>query len=267
MEAKAIDYIRTKTEMIPDIGIILGSGLGDFADTLQDPVVIPYGEIPGFHVSTVKGHSGQLIFGTLGNKKVVAMKGRIHYYEGISVDQVVFPMKVLCELGVENFIITNASGGVNKNYKPGDLMIITDHINFGGVNPLIGPNDDKVGPRFPDMTYVYTPELQDLAASVGEKLNIPLQKGVYIYMTGPTYETPAEIRMARTMGADAVGMSTVPEAIIASHRKRKILGISCITNMAAGILDEPLKHEDVVEVSSRIKSDFIKLIQEIIQEM
>lgn len=264
---KSIEYIKSKIKVLPDIAIILGSGLGNFADHISDQVVINYSEIPGFPISTVKGHDGKLIFGFVNGKNVVAMKGRIHFYEGLGIDKVVYPIQVLCELKIKSLIVTNACGGVNTSFRPGDLMIIGDHINFTGQNPLIGPNDEKKGPRFLDMTYTYDPDLKKLAHKVAEQLEIKLQEGVYMWFTGPVYETPAEIKLARAVGADAVGMSTVPEVIVAHHRNVKILGISCITNMAAGILDQPLNHEEVMEVSSQIESTFQTLVSKIIGEM
>lgn len=267
MTKRAIDYIKNRINIRPEIGIVLGSGLGDFANTIKNAIIIPYNEIPGFTESTVKGHSGELIFGTVKNKSIVVMKGRIHFYEGIPISEVVFPIKVICDLGIETLIITNASGGVNKSFKPGDLMLITDHINFNGRNPLIGTNDDTIGPRFLDQTYAYDPKLMNLVRKTANKLEIELREGVYIYFTGPTYETPAEVKMARILGADAVGMSTVPEVIVANHRGKKVIGISCITNMAAGILDQPLNHEEVVETGKLVKDKFVKLIEGIIQEL
>ena len=261
---KTIEYLNKQTDLRPEIGIILGSGLGDFAETIENAVSIPYKDIPGFKQSTVQGHSGELIFGTLAGKNIVAMKGRIHFYEGVDMADVVFPTKILCELGIKTLIVTNAAGGVNEGFEPGDLMIITDHINFNGKNPLIGPNEGK-GERFPDMSYAYDPKLAALANSTAEALKIKHQSGVYMYMTGPSYETPAEVRMARILGADAVGMSTVPEVIIANHRGVKVIGISCITNMAAGILDQPLEHEEVIEISARVADDFKALVTKTIE--
>ncbi|MDD7362918.1 MAG: purine-nucleoside phosphorylase [Peptoniphilus sp.] len=263
---QTINYIRTKTDLKPEIGIILGSGLGDFADTVEDAVRIPYGEIPGFNQSTVQGHSGELIFGIVKGKKIVAMKGRIHFYEGFDIKEVVFPVKVLCDLGIDKLIVTNAAGGVNKSFNPGELMFISDHINFNGKNPLIGPNED-VGDRFPDMSYAYDPALLEEVQKIAERLDIAHRTGVYMYMTGPSYETPAEIRMAGILGADAVGMSTVPEVIVANHRHVKVVGISCITNMAAGILDQPLEHEEVLTISQKVSEDFKKLVASIIEEI
>ena len=261
---KTIEYLNKQTDLRPEIGIILGSGLGDFAETIENAVSIPYKDIPGFKQSTVQGHSGELIFGTLAGKNIVAMKGRIHFYEGVDMADAVFPTKILCELGIKTLIVTNAAGGVNEGFEPGDLMIITDHINFNGKNPLIGPNDGK-GECFPDMSYAYDPKLAALVKSTAEALKIKHQSGVYMYMTGPSYETPAEVRMARILGADAVGMSTVPEVIIANHRGVKVIGISCITNMAAGILDQPLEHEEVIEISARVADDFKALVTKTIE--
>lgn len=264
---KTIKYIREKINFDPEIGIVLGSGLGDFADSIEDKVEIAYKDIPGFPVSTVKGHDGKLIFGKINSKKVCLMKGRIHFYEGYEMADVVYPIKVLADLGVKTLILTNAAGGVNTDFEPADLMIIRDHINLMGKNPLIGPNDDEIGARFPDMTDLYTPELVDIAENSAKKLGIDIRKGVYMYFTGPSYETAAEVRMARILGADAVGMSTVPEAIVARHRGLKILGISTITNMSTGILDTPLDHTEVVEVGKVVAGKFKELLNEIIEEI
>lgn len=263
----SIKYIREKISVEPEIGIVLGSGLGDFADSIENKIEISYKDIPGFPVSTVKGHDGKLIFGKINSKNVCVMKGRIHFYEGYEISDVVYPIKVLADLGIKTLILTNAAGGVNVDFKPADLMIITDHINLMGKNPLIGPNDDTIGPRFPDMTDLYIPELVNIAENSAKKLGINIRKGVYIYFTGPSYETAAEVRMARILGADAVGMSTVPEAIIARHRGLKILGISTITNMGTGILDTPLNHAEVVEVGKEVAGKFKELLKEIIEEI
>ncbi|NMW84773.1 purine-nucleoside phosphorylase [Peptoniphilus sp. AGMB00490] len=263
----SIKYIKERISLEPEIGIVLGSGLGDFADSIENKIEIPYKDIPGFPVSTVKGHDGKLIFGKIKSKNVCVMKGRIHFYEGYEISDVVYPIKVLADLGIKTLILTNAAGGVNMDFKPADLMIITDHINLMGKNPLIGPNDDAIGPRFPDMTDLYTPELVNIAENSAKKLGINIRKGVYMYFTGPTYETAAEVKMARTLGADAVGMSTVPEAIIARHRGLKILGISTITNMSTGILDTPLDHAEVVEVGKEVAGKFKELLKEIIEEI
>ena len=260
-------YIKTKTDAIPTIGLILGSGLGVLADEIENPVKIKYNEIPNFPVSTVEGHEGQLVIGNLQGKTVVAMQGRFHYYEGYSMEMITFPVRVMKALGVETIFVTNAAGGANKDFKPGDLMIITDHINLSGNNPLIGPNDNRIGTRFPDMSEAYTKEYVELAKKCADKLNIKVQEGVYAFFSGPTYETPAEVRMARILGADAVGMSTAPEVIVASHSKLKVVGISCITNMAAGILDQPLNHEEVIETTQKVKEEFLALVKTIVSEL
>ena len=261
---ESIDYIKGKIKRKPTVGLILGSGLGDLGERIESSTIIDYKDIPNFPISTVKGHKGQLIIGQLGGKDIVAMQGRFHYYEGYPLDQVVFPIRVIIGLGIENLIVTNAAGGVNESFKPGDLMIINDHINFTGQNPLIGENFEELGPRFVDMTLAYDRDLITLSKDVARRLNIPLREGVYMWFTGPTYETPAEIRLARALGASAVGMSTVPEVIVAAHEGVKVLGISCITNMAAGILGKPLKHEEVIETSLMAKDKFEKLIIEIL---
>lgn len=261
------DYILSKLNKLPKVGLVLGSGLGTLAEKIENPIIIKYEDIPNFPRSTVEGHAGQLVIGDLGNKTVVAMQGRFHYYEGYSMKDVTFPIRVLIRLGIECLIVTNAAGGVNMNFTPGDLMIIKDHINFTGQNPLIGENLNQLGPRFVDMSKAYNAEYINIAKKSGEKLGIDLKEGVYMWFTGPTYETPAEVKLARILGADAVGMSTVPEVIIANHEGIKVLGISCITNMAAGILDQPLNHEEVVETSMRVKDVFEKLIVEILYEI
>ena len=260
-------YIKSKTDINPQIGLILGSGLGVLGDEVENPTTIKYNEIPNFPVSTVEGHAGQLVIGTLEGKDVVVMQGRFHYYEGYPMQDVTFPVRVMKALGVETIIVTNAAGGSNKSFTPGDLMIITDHINFGGNNPLIGPNENRLGVRFPDMSKAYTPELITLAKKTASELGINVKEGVYMFLTGPTYETPAEIRMAQMLGADAVGMSTVPEVIVASHSGLKVLGISCITNMAAGILDQPLNHKEVIETTQKVQSEFLSLVKTTIKNM
>ncbi|MCC3869861.1 purine-nucleoside phosphorylase [Terrisporobacter mayombei] len=264
---ESVDYINSKTEIKPNIGLILGSGLGVLADEIENPIKIKYDEIPNFPVSTVEGHAGQLVIGNLQGKTVVAMQGRFHYYEGYSMEMITFPVRVMKELGAETIFVTNAAGGANKDYKPGDLMIITDHINLSGNNPLIGPNDNRIGTRFPDMSVAYTKEYAELAKKCADKLNIKVQEGVYAFFSGPTYETPAEVRMARILGADAVGMSTAPEVIVASHSKLKVVGISCITNMAAGILDQPLNHEEVIETTQKVQGEFLALVKTIVSEL
>ena len=263
----ASDFIKGKIgDFKPEIGIILGSGLGELADEYCD-IAIPYAEIPGFEASTVSGHKSRLVFANINGKKVVMMQGRFHFYEGHSIQKVVFPVKVMKKLGVKTLIVTNAAGGVNPDFKPADLMIITDHINHMGVNPLIGPNDSDMGERFPDMSEVYTKKYVKLAEDIGEKLGIKLQKGVYIALTGPSYETPAEVRMARIIGADAVGMSTVPEAITASWAGMNVIGLSCICNSAAGVSTVGLSHADVIKAAGEAKDKFIKLVKEIIKEI
>ncbi len=261
----SIKYIEEKITEKPEVGLILGSGLGDLADEIENPVKIKYEDIPDFPVSTVEGHAGQLVFGKLSGKSVVAMQGRFHFYEGYDISDVVYPVKALIKLGIKTLIVTNAAGGVNTRYEPGDLMIINDHLNLAGQNPLIGKNIEEEGPRFPDMTNAYTPKYIELAKKVGKDLGLDLKEGVYTWMSGPTYETPAEVRMIRNLGGDAAGMSTVPEVIVAKHQGIDVLGISCITNMAAGVLDEPLRHEDVVETSQRVKTEFQGLIKNILK--
>lgn len=261
---ETVKFIKSKTEIIPNIGLILGSGLGSLADRIENPVIIKYEEIPNFPISTVEGHAGQLVIGELAGNTVVAMQGRFHFYEGYPLEDVTFPIRTMIGLGIESMIVTNAAGGANLEYKPGDLMIIQDHINFTGQNPLMGKNLDELGPRFLDMTWAYNRDYIQIAKDCAEKLNLNLKEGIYMWLTGPTYETPAEVRMARALGADAVGMSTVPEVIVANHEGIKVLGISCITNMASGILDQPLNHDEVVETSMKVKEDFEKLLIEVI---
>ncbi|MCM3707753.1 MULTISPECIES: purine-nucleoside phosphorylase [Cytobacillus] len=262
----AAEFLKSKYTGQAKIGLILGSGLGVLADEIEEPVKIPYNEIPDFPISTVEGHAGQLVFGRLNGIEVVAMQGRFHYYEGYSFDKVTFPVRVMHEMGVEKLIVTNAAGGVNESYSPGDLMLISDHINNMGSNPLIGPNDSRMGPRFPDMSEAYSKEMRKLAREIANRLNLKIQEGVYVGNTGPTYETPAEVRMLRIMGGDAVGMSTVPEVIVAQHSGMKVLGISCISNMAAGILDQPLNHEEVIETTEKVKADFLLYVKAIVKE-
>jgi purine-nucleoside phosphorylase len=260
-------YIAGKTDIKPEIGLILGSGLGVLADEIETPVTIPYGEIPHFPVSTVEGHKGQLVIGRLEGKSVCAMQGRFHYYEGHGLDEVTFPVRVMKAIGADKIIVTNAAGGINESYKAGDLMLIRDHINLTGRNPLIGPNDEGMGVRFPDMSDAYCPDLRALALEVAQQNGIKLQEGVYVGMLGPSYETPAEIRMLRTLGGDAVGMSTVPEVIVARHAGIRVLGISCISNMAAGILPQPLSHDEVMETAEKVKHTFLTLVKAVIQKV
>lgn len=264
---ESVIYIKSKINIIPSVGIILGSGLGEMADTLEDMVVIKYSEVPNLPESTVKGHKGQFVFGKLQGKDVVIMQGRFHYYEGNKMEDIVLPVYIMKYLGVETLVVTNAAGGVNMSFKPGDLMLIKDHVNLAFNNPLMGKNDENIGVRFPDMSSAYDKELINLAKSAAETLKIQVQEGTYFMFTGPTYETPAEIKMTRILGGDAVGMSTVPEVIAARHCGIKVLGISCITNMAAGILNQGLNHEEVIEVSNRVKDKFISLINEFVRKL
>ncbi|MBA9026826.1 purine-nucleoside phosphorylase [Peribacillus huizhouensis] len=264
---EAREFILSKTDYRPAIGMILGSGLGNLADEIENPFKIPYSEIPHFAKSEAIGHANELVIGELKGKTVVAMKGRFHYYEGYTLDEVTFPVRVMKALGVEKLLITNACGAINTSFQPGDLMLITDHLNLVANNPLIGPNNDELGTRFPDVSEVYNKELRNSVLEVAKEQNITLQQGVYAWWSGPAYETPAEIRMIRTLGADAVGMSTVPEALVAIHGNMKVLGISCLTNMACGILDQPLSHDEVIEVAAMVKEKFIKLVKETIARM
>ena len=266
MFTEAIDYIKSKGITEPKVGLILGSGLGDLADEIEESIQLDYSDIPNFPVSTVEGHDGKLVYGTLAGKKVIALKGRFHYYEGYDLDKVTFPVRIFKELGVESVIITNAAGGVNESFNPGDLMIITDHLNFTGSNPLIGQNISEHGPRFVDMTETYSQRGQQLLKDIAKDNDFPIKEGVYTWFTGPTYETPAEIKATRVMGGDAVGMSTVPEAIVAKHCGLEVFGISCITNLAA-VMQAELNHEEVVEVSNKVKPRFKLLITELINQI
>ncbi|HJF30650.1 MAG TPA: purine-nucleoside phosphorylase [Sporosarcina psychrophila] len=265
LEAKS--YILSKTNTIPEIGIILGSGLGGLADEIENGVVIPYEDIPFFSKSDAVGHANELVIGNLEGKTVVAMKGRYHFYEGYSLDEVTFPVRVMKALGIEKLIITNACGAVNTDFNPGELMLITDHLNLVGINPLIGKNNDDLGTRFPDVSEVYNREMRNTALQVARESDITLREGIYGWWSGPVYETPAEIRMIRILGADAVGMSTVPEAVVAIHSGIKVLGISCLTNMACGILDEPLSHKDVIEVAAKSRNSFVHLIKNVLKRI
>jgi purine-nucleoside phosphorylase len=262
-----VNYIRNIIkDFKPEIGIILGSGLGDFADNFKS-TIIPYSEIPGFEKSHVQGHKGQLVFAEVEGKKVVMMQGRYHFYEGYNMQTVTYPVKVMKKLGVKTLIVTNAAGAVNKAFIPGELMLITDHINFMGTNPLIGKNDDTLGTRFPDMSEVYSKALIDKAEKAAQKLGIKYQKGVYVSTTGPSYETPAEIKMFGLLGGSAVGMSTVPEAIVANYCGMKVLGISCLTNYAAGVTDNPLNHQEVIDTANRVKDSFKNLLLEVLKQI
>ena len=250
-----------------DVAVVLGSGLGDYVDALDNAKYIEYKDIPHFPVSTVSGHKGRWYTGTLQGKRVCMMQGRFHAYEGYDLLDVTMPIRVMQKLGVKTVILTNAAGGVNLDFHAGDLMLINDFINLSGKNPLTGPNLDEYGARFPDMTYSLDRELQALTLATAGKLGVPLQQGVYCWLNGPTYETPAEIRMTRTLGADAVGMSTVPEIIVARHGDMRVLGISCITNMAAGVLDQPLNHEEVMAMGEKVKGTFRALLDGVIERL
>ncbi|AOM82740.1 purine-nucleoside phosphorylase [Salisediminibacterium beveridgei] len=264
---QAKKFIESKLTIKPEIGLILGSGLGVLADEIEAPLVIPYHEIPGFPASTVSGHKGQLVIGELQGKRVVAMQGRFHFYEGYDMQLVTLPVRVMRAIGVEKLIVTNAAGGINESYNPGDLMIIEDHLNMFGTNPLIGPNLDETGVRFPDMSQAYTKAYLNLAHEVANDIGLTVRQGVYVGNTGPVYETPAEVRMLRSLGGDAVGMSTVPEVIAARHSGMEVLGISCISNMAAGILDQPLTHDEVIETTERVRFDFLTFVKEIVKRL
>ncbi|WP_252313303.1 purine-nucleoside phosphorylase [Sinobaca sp. H24] len=262
---KASSAIQSFTTIQPEIGLILGSGLGILADEIEEAVVIPYEKIPGFPVSTVEGHAGELVIGKLEGVAVAAMKGRFHYYEGYSMQEVTFPVRVMHSLGIKALFVTNAAGGINESFKAGNLMRIKDHINQMGANPLIGKNEESFGTRFPDMSNAYSEKLAHIANKAAKELEIDLQEGVYAANTGPCYETPAEIKMLRILGADAVGMSTVPEVIAAAHSSIQVLGISCISNMAAGILDQPLSHDEVMETTTAVRAEFLSLMKNIVK--
>ena len=259
------ESILQKTNFKPEVAVILGSGLGEYASKIKIEQIIPYTEIEGFPVSTVVGHKGQFVFGYVKEVPVVIMQGRVHYYEGYPMSDVVLPTRLMGLLGAKKIILTNAAGGVNYNFKPGDFMLITDHITTAIPNPLIGPNIEELGTRFPDMSEVYAVELREKVEKAAEKLQIPLQEGVYMQFTGPSYETPAEIRMCRTWGGDAAGMSTACEAVAANHMGMKVCGISCITNLAAGMSKEKLNHKEVQETADRVSKQFKQLVTEVIR--
>ena len=265
--AEAVTAIEGKGALRPRVGIILGSGLGAVADAVSDPVAIPYGEIPNWPPATAIGHAGRLVIGMLEGTPVAVMQGRVHFYEGYGMQEVMFPTRVLGELGIGTLIVTNASGGVNIGYRPGDLVAIYDHINFMGTNPLIGPNEEKWGPRFPDMTYAYDQEYLELMEQAAREEGISLHKGVYMAFTGPCYETPAEIRMVRAMGADVVGMSTVPEVIAANHMSIRTAAVSCVSNFAAGIKAEKLHHQEVLDGMARTADSLARLIRAFLRAM
>jgi purine-nucleoside phosphorylase len=264
---EAAAAVRGICGRLPDTAIVLGSGLGDFADTLQDPVATDYAALPHWPASNVVGHAGRLVVGNVGQKRIAALSGRAHFYEGHDLSTVVFATRVMGRLGVKQIILTNAAGGINTGFVPGALMIIDDHINMLGSNPLVGPNDERFGSRFPDMSVVYSDRLRAVADEAARVRRIAVNHGVYVAVHGPSYETPAEIRFFRTIGADAVGMSTVPEAIAARHMGIDVLGISCITNMAAGVLPQPLVHEEVVETAHRVRGTFISLLEGVIERL
>ena len=258
---EAVAYIRSQTRLEPRSGVVLGSGLGAFADELDDAVPIPYASIPGWPASTAVGHAGKLFFGRLDGVPVAVMAGRSHLYEGYTPAQVTMGVRVLRALGADTMVFTNAAGGVNLNYKPGSLVLITDHINLQGSNPLSGPNDDSIGPRFLDLSEAYPAALRHTAQQVAAELGIPLSEGIYAALAGPTYETPAEIRYLRTIGADLVGMSTVPEVIVANYLRMRVLAISCVTNMAAGILPQKINHEEVLETGLKVRDTLVRFLK------
>jgi purine-nucleoside phosphorylase len=260
----AASLILSKTSLRPRIALVLGSGLGAFADEFQTPTKIPYSEIPHFPRSTAIGHAGQLVVGKVGEIPVAGLKGRVHLYEGYSAKEVAFPIRVLARMGAKAVILTNAAGGIKREFVEGQLVVIKDHINLQGVSPLSGPNDERFGPRFPDMTVAYDRRFREMAVGQGNRNHIGLYEGVYAALPGPSYETPAEIRYLRSIGADLVGMSTVPEVIAARHSGMRVLGISCVTNAAAGILDQPLDHKEVLEIAERVKGQFIALLKTVI---
>ena len=264
---EAAAAVRARCATLPETAIVLGSGLGDFADTLLDSIATPYEDLPHWPAAKVTGHTGRLVVGSVAGRRVAALAGRAHFYEGYDLGTVVFATRVMGRLGVKRMILTNAAGGINTAFAQGALMVIDDHINLLGSNPLIGPNDERFGPRFPDMTEVYSAALRRVADEAGRTKGVPLTHGVYIAAHGPSYETPAEIRFYRLIGGDAVGMSTVPEAIAARQMGMEVLGISCITNMAAGVLPGPLAHDHVMETARRVRGSFIALLEGIIEKL
>jgi len=263
----AVSLLKSKSPLAPRIGIILGSGLGSVVDAVAAEVNIPFGEIPNAPSSSVAGHSGRFVIGRSDGIPVAIMQGRVHYYEGYSMEEVLFLPRVLARLGIETLIVTNAAGGVNTSFSAGDLMLISDHINLFGVNPLRGRNHDELGPRFPDMSFAYPAELREIARRVAAAEGIAVKEGVYMGLSGPTYETPAEIRMFRALGADAVGMSTVPEVCAMSHMGVRVLGISCITNMAAGVLPQKLSHQEVMDTTARVQKQFTALVLGVVRKL
>ena len=264
---EAVAFVRSRTPLQPRIGLILGSGLGDVVEAIDVETAIPYGEIPGAKASTVLGHSGRMIFGHTGELPVAVMQGRVHFYEGYEMDEVMFLSRIIGRLGIKALVVTNAAGGVNTSYKAGDLMLISDHINFMGMNPLRGPNVEDLGVRFPDMSEAYPESLRAKAKEVAAAQGLTLKEGIYLALSGPTYETPAEIRAFRTLGADAVGMSTVPEVIAMSHMDIPVLGISCITNMAAGVFKQKLTHQEVMDTTARVQKEFTALVLGVLRKL
>ena len=260
-------WLRARHGAPPDVAIVLGSGLGEFATALREAVVCAYTDIPHWPASAVVGHAGQIVVGTMAGKRVAALSGRVHFYEGHDLRTVTFAIRAIAAFGVRTVILTNAAGGINTDLKPGTLMLMDDHINLLGSNPLVGPNEERFGPRFPDMSEVYSPRLRRIATEAAAAAGVPLARGVYIAVHGPSYETPAEIRAFRTLGADAVGMSTVPEAIVARHMGLEVLGISCISNAAAGVLPQPLVHDEVMEVARRVRGAFSALLEGIVERL
>jgi purine-nucleoside phosphorylase len=263
----ATRVIRARINVEPRIAVVLGSGLGGFADDFDEAVSIPYEDIPGFMRSTAAGHAGRLVAGKIENVPVLAMQGRVHYYEGYSLEEVTFPVRTFGLLGIKTLILTNAAGGINVQLTQGALMVISDHLNLMGDNPLRGPNDERFGPRFPDMSAVYSPDLQELVIEESRAIEVEVRRGIYGALSGPSYETPAEILLLRNLGADAVGMSTVPEAIVARHMGLDVLGISCITNMAAGISDEPINHDEVMATGDRVRGTFTHLLRRVVSRV
>jgi purine-nucleoside phosphorylase len=261
---RAAKFILSKTKLRPRIGLVLGSGLGAFADQFTDAARVPYERIPHFPRSTAVGHAGRLVVGKVGAVPVAGMQGRVHFYEGYSLKEVIFPMRVFARMGIRAVILTNAAGGINRSFKQGALVVIRDHINLQGSNPLVGPNDERFGPRFPDMTKAYWKSYRQAALEEARRLGMEVFEGVYAALHGPSYETPAEIRALAAIGADLAGMSTVPEAIAARHMGLRVLGISCVTNMAAGILDQPIDHREVLETGERVKGQFVALLRGVI---
>jgi purine-nucleoside phosphorylase len=264
---RAAAFLRDRIVDLPAVAIVLGSGLGDFADSLSDAVSIPYTDIPHWPASAVVGHAGKLVVGNIGGRRVAALSGRAHFYEGHPMSVVTFATRVLGLLGVRTLVLTNAAGGINLNFKPGTLMVIDDHINLMGTNPLVGANDERFGPRFPDMTEAYSKRLRQVADEAAAAHGVSLAHGVYAALHGPSYETPAEIRYLRTIGVDAVGMSTVPETIVGRHLGMEVLGISCITNAAAGVLPQPLVHDEVMAVARRVRGEFSRLLEGIFERL